>query len=110
MNVEQWNKVAHGTGLLAALDQSGGSTAAALRQYGFGDEAYRDDAEMFDLIHNMRTRLIMSPGFDGDRIIGAILFESTMERSIDGISAVDYLWEKKAGSAVPQGGSGPGRR
>jgi fructose-bisphosphate aldolase class I len=82
-------------GFLAALDQSGGSTPKALRLYGVDESAYTTEAEMFDLIHQMRSRIITSPSFDGDRILGAILFESTMDGQIAGQDSVDYLWSTK---------------
>lgn len=84
-----------GSGFIAALDQSGGSTPRALRQYGIDESQYSNDDEMFDLIHTARTRIITSPVFNSDRILGAILFEGTLERDIDGRSVVDYLWNEK---------------
>src|SRR5690606_34053707 len=84
-----------GKGFLAALDQSGGSTPKALRLYGVGEDQYANEAEMFDRIHEMRTRIITSPAFTGDRIIGAILFEQTMDRQIEGRDTGDYLWSVK---------------
>ncbi|MCA8883972.1 MAG: fructose bisphosphate aldolase [Rhodobacteraceae bacterium] len=84
-----------GRGFIAALDQSGGSTPKALRLYGIGEDAYSDDAGMFDLIHQMRSRIIKSPAFTGDRVVGAILFEMTMDRDIDGTPTAQYLWETK---------------
>ena len=95
MNPEQADKVAHGQGFVAALDQSGGSTPTALRLYGIADDAYSGDEQMFDLVHQMRTRIITSPSFDGGRIIATILFEDTMDRAIAGRPAVDYLWSVK---------------
>lgn len=95
MNTEQAEKVAHGSGFVAALDQSGGSTPKALRLYGIPDGAYSGDAAMFDLVHRMRTRIITSPSFDGSRIIAAILFEDTMDREIEGRPTADYLWDVK---------------
>ncbi len=92
---EQADKIRAGRGFIAALDQSGGSTPKALRLYGINEDGYSSEAEMFDLIHQMRSRIIRSPVFNGDRIIGAILFEMTMERDIDGIPTARYLWEKK---------------
>ncbi|MGZ4573352.1 MAG: hypothetical protein ACXVXU_20965, partial [Blastococcus sp.] len=80
MDEQQRTKIADGAGFIAALDQSGGSTPKALRLYGIDESRYSDDAEMFDLIHEMRTRIITSPSFSGDRIIGTILFEGTMDR------------------------------
>ena len=95
MNPEQADKVAHVQGFVAALDQSGGSTPKALRLYGIADDAYSGDEQMFDLVHQMRTRIITSPSFDGGRIIATILFEDTMDRTIAGRPAVDYLWSVK---------------
>lgn len=95
MNTEQAEKVAHGSGFVAALDQSGGSTPKALRLYGIPDDAYSGDAAMFDLVHRMRTRIITSPSFGGDRIIAAILFADTMDRRIEGRDSADYLWGAK---------------
>jgi fructose-bisphosphate aldolase, class I len=95
MNDEQFRKVKSGSGFIAALDQSGGSTPKALEIYGVGEDAYSNDSEMFALMHQMRSRIITSPSFDGTRILGAILFEDTMDREIDGRNSVDYLWEVK---------------
>ncbi|MDP9900286.1 fructose bisphosphate aldolase [Variovorax ginsengisoli] len=95
MNQEQLNKVSSGKGFIAALDQSGGSTPKALKLYGVEASAYSNDAEMFDLVHAMRSRIVTSPAFDGKRVLGAILFEATMDRQIDGIDAATYLWDKK---------------
>ncbi|HUU61742.1 MAG TPA: fructose bisphosphate aldolase [Acidimicrobiia bacterium] len=95
MNMEQLAKVRTGAGFVAALDQSGGSTPKALRLYGIPEDAYSNEEEMFDLIHEMRTRIITSPSFDGDRILGAILFEMTMDRDIEGIGSAEYLWRVK---------------
>src|SRR5258705_12449313 len=95
MNEEQYTKAKSGAGFIAALDQSGGSTPKALQLYGIGEDAYTNDAEMFDLVHEMRARIITSPVFDGDRIMGAILFEMTMDRAIEGRPTVDYLWNVK---------------
>ena len=92
MNQQQLEKVRDGKGFIAALDQSGGSTPKALRLYGVGEDQYADEAEMFDRIHEMRARIITSPSFGGDRIVGAILFEMTMDRQIDGRDSGDYLW------------------
>jgi len=99
VNNEQFQKVKSGKGFIAALDQSGGSTPKALKLYGLDDTAYSNDAEMYDRIHEMRSRIITSPAFTGDRILGAILFEMTMDRQIDGKGSAEYLWEKK--SVVP---------
>jgi fructose-bisphosphate aldolase class I len=95
MNSEQADKLAHGSGFVAALDQSGGSTPKALRLYGIAEDAYSGDAQMFDLVHQMRTRIITSPSFDGGRILATILFEDTMDREIDGRPSADYLWGVK---------------
>jgi len=84
-----------GKGFIAALDQSGGSTPKALKLYGVDESAYSNEAEMFDRIHEMRSRLITSPVFNGDRVLGAILFEMTMERSIEGLGSAEYLWQRK---------------
>jgi fructose-bisphosphate aldolase class I len=94
-NIEQAEKVAHGAGFIAALDQSGGSTPKALKLYGIAEDAYSGDEQMFDLVHEMRTRIITSPSFDGDRIVAAILFEMTMDREIEGRPTADYLWNVK---------------
>ena len=90
-----FDQVKAGKGFIAALDQSGGSTPKALKLYGVEESEYSGDAAMFDLIHQMRSRLIKSKAFTGDRIVGAILFEMTMERQIDGIGSAEYLWNKK---------------
>jgi fructose-bisphosphate aldolase class I len=82
-------------GFIAALDQSGGSTPKALKLYGIPEDSFSGDDEMFDLIHQMRARIIKSPAFNGDRILGAILFEQTMDRQIDGLETGDFLWSKK---------------
>ena len=95
MNQEQVIKMRLGKGFIAALDQSGGSTPKALRLYGIEESAYSGDEQMFDLIHQMRTRMIKSPAFDGERVIGAILFEGTMDRTIDGTSSAEFLWKQK---------------
>ncbi|GAY18487.1 class I fructose-bisphosphate aldolase [Mycobacterium sp. shizuoka-1] len=95
MNREQAEKVAHGAGFIAALDQSGGSTPKALKLYGIAEDEYSGDEQMFDLVHQMRTRIITSPSFNGDRIIAAILFEMTMDRDIEGRPTADYLWNVK---------------
>lgn len=95
MNEEQLQKMRDGAGFIAALDQSGGSTPKALKLYGIPDGSWSNDDEMFDLIHDMRARIIKSPAFNGDRILGAILFEKTMDRQIDGIDTGDFLWGKK---------------
>ena len=95
MNQQMFDQVKAGKGFIAALDQSGGSTPKALKLYGVEESEYSGDAAMFDLIHQMRSRLIKSKAFTGDRIVGAILFEMTMERQIDGIGSAEYLWNKK---------------
>ena len=95
MSSEQMAKIRNEAGFVAALDQSGGSTPKALRLYGIPEDAYSNEDEMFDLIHEMRTRIITSPSFDGDRILGAILFEQTMDRDIEGRGSADYLWNVK---------------
>ena len=95
MNEQQLQKVQSAPGFIAALDQSGGSTPKALGLYGIGADAYADDTAMFDLVHQMRRRIITSPSFDGDRILGTILFEQTMDREIDGRGSADYLWTEK---------------
>ena len=82
-------------GFIAALDQSGGSTPKALKLYGLAESAWSNEAEMFDLIHAMRARIIKSPAFTGDKVMGAILFEQTMDRDIDGVPTAQYLWEKR---------------
>ncbi len=88
-------KVRTGSGFIAALDQSGGSTPKALGLYGIGDDAWSTETEMFDLMHAMRTRIVTSPAFTGDRVLGAILFEQTMDRQIEGIGSAEYLWSRK---------------
>ncbi|WP_410511950.1 fructose bisphosphate aldolase [Paenibacillus sp. BR2-3] len=95
MNMKQLNRIHTGKGFIAALDQSGGSTPKALLQYGIKEDRYSNDEEMFELVHEMRTRIIKSPAFDSEYILGAILFENTMDRSIDGQFTADYLWEQK---------------
>ena len=95
MNQEQFDKVRRGQGFIAALDQSGGSTPKALKLYGIDEAQYSNDAEMFDLVHEMRTRIMTSPAFDGDRVLGAILFEQTMDRQVEGKDTGDYLWGVK---------------
>lgn len=95
MNTAQLDIIRNGQGFIAALDQSGGSTPKALALYGVKEDAYSGEDEMFDLVHEMRTRIIKSPSFDSDHILGAILFEQTMDRKIDDLYTADYLWEKK---------------
>ena len=92
---EKLEKMRNGKGFIAALDQSGGSTPKALKLYGIDENEYSNDAEMFDLIHKMRTRIIKSPAFNNTKILGAILFEQTMDRKIDGKYTADFLWEEK---------------
>lgn len=95
MNQQMFDQVKAGKGFIAALDQSGGSTPKALKLYGVDESEYSGDEAMFDLIHKMRSRLIKSKVFTGDRIVGAILFEMTMQRQIDGIGSAEFLWSKK---------------
>ena len=95
MNEDMLARIKTGKGFIAALDQSGGSTPKALRLYGIEESAYSDDAEMFDLIHQMRTRIITSPVFNGERILASILFEQTMDRQIAGMGSAEYLWTQK---------------
>src|SRR5690625_5144811 len=91
----QFEKIKNEKGFIAALDQSGGSTPKALAAYGVSENAYSNEDEMFDLVHEMRTRIITSPAFDSDKILGAILFEQTMDSKIEGMYTADYLAEKK---------------
>ncbi len=95
MNQQMFDQVKAGKGFIAALDQSGGSTPKALKLYGVEESEYSGNAAMFDLIHKMRSRLIKSRVFTGDRIVGAILFEMTMQRQIDGMGSAEFLWNKK---------------
>ncbi|AKS34167.1 fructose bisphosphate aldolase [Mycolicibacterium goodii] len=95
VNQQQADKMTSGQGFVAALDQSGGSTPKALRLYGIEESAYSSEDEMFDLIHQMRSRIITAPAFGGDRVLAAILFEQTMDRSIEGKPSATYLWEDK---------------
>jgi len=95
MNNEQLTRMRDGNGFIAALDQSGGSTPKALRLYGIEENEYSGEEEMFSLIHKMRSRMMTSPVFNGERILGAILFEGTMEREVEGLGAAEYLWKKK---------------
>ncbi len=92
---KQLAKIKNDPGFIAALDQSGGSTPKALKLYGVGEDAWTDDKGMFDVVHQMRTRIITSPAFSGKRLIGAILFENTMDRDIEGKPTPTYLWEVK---------------
>ena len=95
MNKEQFEQMKNSKGFIAALDQSGGSTPKALKLYGVSEDQYNNEEQMFDLIHQMRTRIIKSPAFSHNKIIGAILFEQTMDRQIDGKYTADYLWDEK---------------
>lgn len=95
MNSEQLKRMKDGKGFIAALDQSGGSTPKALKAYGVDESAYSNDEEMFNVVHEMRTRIIKSPSFDKEYILGAILFENTMDKKIDGLYSSDFLWDKK---------------
>lgn len=94
-NADQLQKIRTAPGFIAALDQSGGSTPKALGLYGVTPDAWSNDEEMFTVVHNMRTRIMTSPAFGGDRILGAILFENTMDRQVEGQSTASYLWEVK---------------
>lgn len=94
-NQAQAEKISAGKGFIAALDQSGGSTPKALGLYGIGADGYSNDAEMFDLIHSMRSRIAQAPAFTGDKVVGAILFEMTMDREIDGKPTPTYMWEER---------------
>jgi len=95
MNKEMAAQAAGKDGFIAALDQSGGSTPKALKLYGIDEGAWSNEAGMYDLIHQMRARIIKSPAFTGDKVMGAILFEQTMDRDIDGIPTAEYLWQKR---------------
>jgi fructose-bisphosphate aldolase class I len=95
INQEQLNKVRSQDGFIAALDQSGGSTPKALAIYGVESDAYSNEEEMYAAVHAMRTRIVTSPSFGGDRILGAILFENTLDRQIENKNSADYLWEEK---------------
>ncbi len=92
---QQYEKIKSQSGFIAALDQSGGSTPKALANYGIGTDGFSNDEEMYAVVHQMRTRIVTSPSFNGERILGAILFENTMDRDIDGRSTADYLWGVK---------------
>ena len=94
MNKEQLEKMTHGKGFIAALDQSGGSTPKALKEYGVNEDQYSNEDEMFQLVHDMRTRVVTSPSFSPDKILGAILFEQTMDREVEGKYTGDYLADK----------------
>jgi len=95
MQQDQLDKMQSGQGFVAALDQSGGSTPKALKLYGIDESEYSGNDEMFDLMHAMRARIITSPSFGGDRVIGAILFEQTMDRQVEGVDTASYLWDRK---------------
>ena len=95
MNKEMIEQAGHKDGFIAALDQSGGSTPKALKLYGVDESAWSSESEMFDLVHRMRARIIKSPAFTGDKVMGAILFEQTMDRDIDGVPTAKYLWEDR---------------
>ncbi|MDN5763390.1 MAG: fructose bisphosphate aldolase [Microlunatus sp.] len=95
MNDDMLNKIRTGSGFIAALDQSGGSTPKALGLYGVGEDAWSSEDEMFDLMHAMRTRIVTSPAFTGERVLAAILFEQTMDRQFEGVGAAEYLWSRK---------------
>lgn len=99
MNQKQMDRIHKGKGFIAALDQSGGSTPNALLQYGISKDCYLNDEEMFNLVHEMRTRIIMSPAFNSEHILGAILFENTLYHKVDGQFTADFLWNSK--SVVP---------
>ena len=92
---EMTAQIREGRGFIAALDQSGGSTPKALQQYGVAPDAWSDESGMYDLIHAMRARIMQSPAFAGDKVVGAILFEQTMDRMVDGLPTAIYLWEKR---------------
>ena len=94
-NEQQFQKIRTAAGFVAALDQSGGSTPKALGLYGVGDDAWSSDEKMFEIVHQMRSRIIASPVFNGQRILGAILFENTMDRTIEGRATASYLWDVK---------------
>ncbi len=94
MNKEQLEKMKNGKGFIAALDQSGGSTPKALKEYGVNEDQYSNEDEMFQLVHDMRTRVVTSPSFSPDKILGAILFEQTMVREVEGKYTADYLADK----------------
>jgi fructose-bisphosphate aldolase class I len=95
MNEQQRKKIESDNGFIAALDQSGGSTPKALKLYGIEADAYSGDEEMFDRMHEMRSRIMTSSAFTGERVLGAILFENTMDRQVEGRSTAEYLWEEK---------------
>src|ERR1700730_5878899 len=105
-NQQQADRMTSGKGFIAALDQSGGSTPNALRLYGIEENAYSSEKEMFDLIHQMRSRIITSPVFTGDRVLAAILFEQTMDREIEGQPSTTYLWETRRVVPIPTSAKG----
>lgn len=100
VNQQQLTQMRTGKGFIAALDQSGGSSPKALKLYGVDETAYSNEDEMFDVIHAMRSRMAMSPAFTGERVLAAILFEGTMDRSIDGVGSAEYLWSRKQVIAI----------
>jgi fructose-bisphosphate aldolase, class I len=100
VNQQQLEQMRTGKGFIAALDQSGGSTPKALKLYGVDESSYSNEDEMFDVIHSMRSRMVMSPAFTGNRVLAAILFEGTMDRSIDGVGSAEYLWSRKQVIAI----------
>jgi fructose-bisphosphate aldolase class I len=100
VNQQQLEQMRTGKGFIAALDQSGGSTPKALKLYGVDESSYSNEEEMFDVIHAMRSRMVMSPAFTGNRVLAAILFEGTMDRSIDGVGSAEYLWSRKQVIAI----------
>ena len=100
VNQQQLEQMRTGKGFIAALDQSGGSTPKALKLYGVEETSYSNEDEMFDVIHAMRSRMVMSPAFTGERVLAAILFEGTMDRSIDGVGSAEYLWSRKQVIAI----------
>ena len=100
VNQQQLTQMRTGKGFIAALDQSGGSTPKALKLYGVDETAYSNEDEMFDVIHAMRSRMVMSPAFTGERVLAAILFEGTMDRTIDGVGSAEYLWSRKQVIAI----------
>lgn len=100
VNQQQLTQMRTGKGFIAALDQSGGSTPKALKLYGVDETAYSNEDQMFDVIHAMRSRMVMSPAFTGERVLAAILFEGTMDRSIDGVGSAEYLWSHKQVIAI----------
>jgi fructose-bisphosphate aldolase, class I len=102
VNKEQLQQMRSTPGFIAALDQSGGSTPGALRLYGIKEGSWSNDDDMFEIVHQMRSRMITSPAFNGERVIGAILFENTMDRSIEKRQSADYLWNAKRRSSVDE--------